>query len=122
MKKLKLDIAEEVTGRPFAPDIFPLHLNLKNATKKELKRSTGGMASSGWYSSRALPVAASIVIVTSMWNDCRQVRNAALGPPTNRLLAVAGQGGVVGDGCCLGVTAATIKKANPDLVIPAPAF
>lgn len=36
VKKLKLNIAEEVTGRAFGPTLFPKHLNLKTATKKEL--------------------------------------------------------------------------------------
>jgi len=34
--KLKLEIAEEVTGRKFGPALFPRCLNLKTATKKEL--------------------------------------------------------------------------------------
>jgi len=37
INKLKLNVAEEVTGKPFGPDIFPGHLNLKTATKKELE-------------------------------------------------------------------------------------
>jgi hypothetical protein len=41
IKKLKLEIAEEVMGRPFGPDIFPLHLNLKNAAKRELTEVFG---------------------------------------------------------------------------------
>lgn len=36
VKKLKLDIAEEVTGRAFGPGLFPKHLNLKSASKKEI--------------------------------------------------------------------------------------
>lgn len=36
VRKLKLSIAEEVTGKPFGPDIFPCYLNLKNCTKNEL--------------------------------------------------------------------------------------
>ncbi len=41
VKKLKLDIAEEVTGRAFGPALFPSHLNLKTATKKELEAVFG---------------------------------------------------------------------------------
>jgi hypothetical protein len=36
VKKLKLNIAEDVTGRPFSPDIFPKCINLVTATKKQL--------------------------------------------------------------------------------------
>lgn len=41
IKKLKLEIALEVTGKPFRPDLFPKHLNLKNATTKELAEIFG---------------------------------------------------------------------------------
>lgn len=37
IRKLKLDNAEEITGKKFSPDIFPLHLNFKTATIKEMK-------------------------------------------------------------------------------------
>ncbi len=40
-KKLKLTIAEEVTGRKFGPDTFPRALNLKNATENEMKDVLG---------------------------------------------------------------------------------
>lgn len=36
LKKLRLNIAEEITGRHFGPDIFPKYLNLHSATKQEL--------------------------------------------------------------------------------------
>lgn len=36
VRKLKLDKAMNITGRKFSPNIFPQHLNLKTATKKEL--------------------------------------------------------------------------------------
>jgi hypothetical protein len=39
--KLKLSIAEEVTGRPFSPEIFPKHLNLKSAKNNELQAIFG---------------------------------------------------------------------------------
>jgi hypothetical protein len=35
--RLKLEIAEKVTGRPFSPDLFPRHLNLKSATVAQLR-------------------------------------------------------------------------------------
>ena len=40
-KKLKLSIAEEVTGKPFGPNIFPRHLNLALASRNELKALLG---------------------------------------------------------------------------------
>lgn len=36
IKKLKLDIAEEVTGKPFSPTIFPKHVNLKERSVQPL--------------------------------------------------------------------------------------
>lgn len=39
--KLKLNIAEKVTGIPFSPHIFPLHLNLNHCTKEELCKVFG---------------------------------------------------------------------------------
>jgi len=36
VRKLKLEIARRVTGRPFSPDLFPRALNPKSATKAEL--------------------------------------------------------------------------------------
>jgi len=36
VRKLKLEIAEEVTGRKFGPELFPRYINLKTATKKDL--------------------------------------------------------------------------------------
>ena len=36
LRKLRLKIAEEITGRPFGPNLFPGHLNLNTATNKEL--------------------------------------------------------------------------------------
>ena len=41
IRKLKLEVAEQVTGRAFAPEIFPQCLNLKTATKSELSRVLG---------------------------------------------------------------------------------
>lgn len=41
VKKLKLKIAEDVTGKPFGPNIFPKYLNLKNATQSELASVLG---------------------------------------------------------------------------------
>jgi hypothetical protein len=41
VRKLKLDIAEEVTGRKFGPGLFPRCLNLKTATKAELEEAVG---------------------------------------------------------------------------------
>jgi hypothetical protein len=37
VKRLKLGIAEEVTGRPFSAALFPRHANLKSATNSELR-------------------------------------------------------------------------------------
>ncbi len=39
--KLKLSIAEEVTGRPFSPEIFPRCLNLKRVKQAELVSTFG---------------------------------------------------------------------------------
>jgi hypothetical protein len=36
VRRLKLDQAEEITGRAFQPSIFPKHVNLATATKAEL--------------------------------------------------------------------------------------
>jgi len=36
IKRLKLAKAEELTGKPFSPDIFPKHANLKTARKADL--------------------------------------------------------------------------------------
>jgi len=36
IKRLKLDQADKITGKPFKPDIFPKHLNLANCKKKDL--------------------------------------------------------------------------------------
>lgn len=41
VKKLKLHIAENVTGRPFKKELYPLHVNLKNATESELIAALG---------------------------------------------------------------------------------
>jgi len=41
IKKLKLQIAEEVTGKPFGPKLFPHHLNLKTATTTDLNKIFG---------------------------------------------------------------------------------
>jgi hypothetical protein len=38
VEKLKLKIAHKLTGRFFGPKIFPKHLNLKTATKKQFLR------------------------------------------------------------------------------------
>ncbi len=38
VKKLDLTRAHELTGRMFGPKLFPKHLNLKTATKKEYER------------------------------------------------------------------------------------
>jgi len=35
--KLKLGLAEDLTGKPFGPNIFPRHINLKHDTKSSLK-------------------------------------------------------------------------------------
>jgi hypothetical protein len=37
MQKLKLISAQEITGRPFKPEIFPKRINLKTARDKDLK-------------------------------------------------------------------------------------
>jgi hypothetical protein len=36
VRRLKLDQAEEITGRAFQPSIFPKYVNLATATKPEL--------------------------------------------------------------------------------------
>lgn len=41
VRKLKLDIAEELTGRRFQPSIFPKHVNLVSATDSELRQAFG---------------------------------------------------------------------------------
>lgn len=41
IKKLKLDIAEEFTGKPFSPSTFPKGINLKTARKEDLKNLFG---------------------------------------------------------------------------------
>lgn len=41
IRKLRLDIAEEITGRPFTPAIFPQPLNLKTATAAQLTEVLG---------------------------------------------------------------------------------
>jgi hypothetical protein len=41
VRKLKLEIAEEVTGRKFGPELFPRCLNLKTATRAELEECSG---------------------------------------------------------------------------------
>jgi len=41
LKKLKLDIAEEVTGKPFSSRLFPKHVNLKTATNAQLVQLFG---------------------------------------------------------------------------------
>lgn len=41
VKKLKLHIAERVTGRPFSPNLYPRHLNLKDASKDNLISALG---------------------------------------------------------------------------------
>ncbi len=41
IRKLRLDIAEEFTGKPFTPSIFPMSLNLKNASKAQLEKVLG---------------------------------------------------------------------------------
>jgi hypothetical protein len=41
VKRLKLDIAKEVTGKPFSSDLFPRYLNLKTARKVELENIFG---------------------------------------------------------------------------------
>ena len=40
-KKLKLDRAEELTGKPFSPDIFPRRVDLVHGTKSELDTVLG---------------------------------------------------------------------------------
>lgn len=37
IRKLKLEIAQDITGRSFRPDIFPLHLNLTHATEQDMR-------------------------------------------------------------------------------------
>ncbi len=37
VSKLKLSIAQGVTGKPFGPEIFPKHVNLKTARDKDLQ-------------------------------------------------------------------------------------
>ena len=39
--KLKLNIAEEVTGRPFSPSLFPKCCNLRSARKRDLEQLFG---------------------------------------------------------------------------------
>jgi hypothetical protein len=41
IRKLRLDIAEEVTGKPFSPTIFPMSLNLKAASNAQLTAVLG---------------------------------------------------------------------------------
>lgn len=41
IRKLKLEIAEEVTGRSFSADLFPQHINLKTAKNSDLKALFG---------------------------------------------------------------------------------
>lgn len=41
VKKLGLDVAEEVTGKPFSPNIFPMSLNLKEASTAQLTAVLG---------------------------------------------------------------------------------
>ena len=41
-KRLKLDVAEKITGKKFDPDLFPVPLNLKTATKGDLASALGG--------------------------------------------------------------------------------
>lgn len=41
VRKLKLHIAEEVTGRQFGPGLFPRCLNLKKATSADLEQAFG---------------------------------------------------------------------------------
>ena len=41
IRRLKLDLAEEITGRSFGPGLFPQCLNLKAATRTELERVFG---------------------------------------------------------------------------------
>jgi hypothetical protein len=41
LRKLKLNIAEEVTGKPFSPSLFPCHLNLKAKGNAQLKNLFG---------------------------------------------------------------------------------
>lgn len=42
VRKLKLEIAEDVTGRKFGPKLFPRCLNLKTATRAQLVEVFGG--------------------------------------------------------------------------------
>ena len=39
--KLKLDVATEITGRRFTPELFPRHVNLATGTNKELVQLFG---------------------------------------------------------------------------------
>lgn len=41
-KRLRLEIAERVTGKPFSPSLFPLGVNLKRAKGAELQAAFGG--------------------------------------------------------------------------------
>lgn len=41
LRKLKLDIAEEVTGKPFSPSLFPKHINLKAKGNAQLEEIFG---------------------------------------------------------------------------------
>lgn len=40
-RKLRLDKAENLTGKPFSPGIFPTHINLKTAKKSDLETIFG---------------------------------------------------------------------------------
>lgn len=40
-ERLKMDIAKEITGKSFGPDLFPDPLNLKSATKAQLTTALG---------------------------------------------------------------------------------
>ena len=41
VRRLKLNIAEEVTGKPFSPELFPACLNLKTSTNAQLAEVFG---------------------------------------------------------------------------------
>jgi hypothetical protein len=41
LKKLKLQIAEEITGKAFGPALFPKHVNLKTSTIRQLVAAFG---------------------------------------------------------------------------------
>jgi hypothetical protein len=41
IKKLRLDKCQEITGIPFRPEVFPVPLNLKDATSAELREFFG---------------------------------------------------------------------------------